>query len=69
MSSTWLTSRDSRSVSTTTLARNCWRCAAGMAASSSINSASARIEVSGVRSSWVTEDMKSSLSLSSPSSR
>ena len=31
-----------------------------MSGVSSISSESARIEVSGVRSSWVTEDMKSS---------
>ena len=54
MSSTWLTRRLSRSVSATTMPRNCWRCAASISASSTISSASARMLVSGVRSSCVT---------------
>ena len=64
MSSTWLTSLPSRSLSETTICRNFARWAASISGASSISSERARMEVSGVRSSWVTEETKSSLSWS-----
>ena len=68
MSSTWFTSLDRRSASATIKPMNCWRCAPSMAGSSRISSAKARMDVSGVRSSCVTDDMKSSFNLSRLSS-
>ncbi len=47
-------SRVSRSLSRTMMARNCWRCARSSSGSSNRVSDKERIEVSGVRSSWLT---------------
>ena len=60
MSSTWLTKRLKRSVSLTMMAMKCWRCSSDISGSSRMSSDKARMEVKGVRNSWVTEDMKSS---------
>ena len=68
-SRTWLISRVSRSASLAMMPRNFLRSSAPTSGVSSRISVNARIEVSGVRSSWVTVDTKSSFSRSSSVSR
>ena len=64
-SNTWLISRVRRSVSLVMMPRNFERCSASTLGCSSRICVKARIEVSGVRSSWLTVETKSSFIRSS----
>ncbi len=64
-----LMSRVSRSLSCTMMRRNSLRCSTSRSGLSCTISLNERIEVSGVRSSWLTVETKSSFSLSSSLSR
>ena len=69
ISSTWLIRRVSRSVSFVMMPRKRLRSERSIAGSSNRISEKARIEVSGVRSSWLTVEIKSSFIRSSSLSR